>query len=154
MPVHYSIPVYYVCQCLAEMVMLEIDTLIYVLYSKESTTFFKFEIWCGVVGWGFGRNYKHLRSATPCSASKIKTCCANSEVFTFKPQTCLKFTGFKNARLEIARVRGRGSEISASLSHSRYFALALSHSRASRFLKPVDFRHALGFHVKTSRFYF
>ena len=60
----------------------------------------------------------------------------------------------KNARLEIARVRGRGSEISPSLSHSRSLALALSHSRASRFLKPVNFRHVWGFHVKTSRFYF
>ena len=43
MPVHYSIPVYYVCQCLSEMAVLETDTLIYVSYSKESTTFFKLE---------------------------------------------------------------------------------------------------------------
>ena len=47
----------------------------------------------------------------------------------------------KNARLEIARVQGRGSEISPSLSHSRSLALALSHSRASPFLKPENFRH-------------
>ena len=43
MTVTYSIPVYYVCQCLAEMAVLEIDTLMYVSYSKESTTFFKLE---------------------------------------------------------------------------------------------------------------
>lgn len=40
MPVHYSLPPYYVCQCLAEMVVLEINTLIYVFYSKQSTTCF------------------------------------------------------------------------------------------------------------------
>ena len=33
-------------------------------------------------------------------------------------------------------------------------ALALSWSRASRFLKTINFRHVGGFHVKTSRFYF
>ena len=62
----------------------------------------------------------------------------------------------KTERLEIARMRRRGSEISLApwLSHSRSLALALSHSRASRFLKPVNFRRVWGFHVKTSRFYF
>lgn len=40
MPVHYSLPPYYVCQCLAEMVILETNTLIYVSYSKQSATFF------------------------------------------------------------------------------------------------------------------
>lgn len=40
MPVHYSLPPYYVCQCLAEMVILETNTLIYVSCSKQSATFF------------------------------------------------------------------------------------------------------------------
>ena len=62
----------------------------------------------------------------------------------------------KTARLENARVRGRGSEIylASSLSHSRSLALAISHSRASRFLKPVYFRHVWDLHVKTSRVFF
>ena len=60
----------------------------------------------------------------------------------------------KNVRLENAKVGGRGSEISPSLSHTRSLALALSRSRASRFFKPVNFRHVCGFRVKTSRFYF
>ena len=61
----------------------------------------------------------------------------------------------KTARLNIARVRGWGSEIylPSSLSHSRTLAPSPSHSRASRFFKPVNFRHVWGF-VKTSRFYF
>ena len=62
----------------------------------------------------------------------------------------------KTENLENARVRGRGSEIylASSLSHPRSLALALSHSRALRFINPVYFRHVWGFHVKTSRFYF
>ena len=47
---------------------------------KREYNVFQIGIWCGVVGLGFGRNCKHLRSATPCSASKMKTCHANSEV--------------------------------------------------------------------------
>lgn len=47
--VHYSLPPYYVCQCLAEMVVLETNALIYVSYSKQSTTFFNvqfdWELW-------------------------------------------------------------------------------------------------------------
>lgn len=39
--VHYKFPEYYVCQCLAEMRVLETDRLIYVSYSAESTTFFQ-----------------------------------------------------------------------------------------------------------------
>lgn len=38
-PVHYSLPDYYVCQCLAEMFVLNTDRLLYVTYSGESTTF-------------------------------------------------------------------------------------------------------------------
>ena len=37
-PVHYALPEYYVCQCLAEMHVLKTDKLIYVCYSEESTT--------------------------------------------------------------------------------------------------------------------
>ena len=40
-PVHYCLPDYYVCQCLAEMFGLNIDHLLYITYSEESTTFFK-----------------------------------------------------------------------------------------------------------------
>ena len=41
LPVHYVLPEYYVAECLTEMVVLEIDTLIYASYSKESTRFLK-----------------------------------------------------------------------------------------------------------------
>lgn len=41
LPVHYTLPEYYVAQCLAEMVVLETDVLIYVSYSNESATFHK-----------------------------------------------------------------------------------------------------------------
>ena len=37
-PVHYALPEFYVCQCLAEMHVLKTDKLIYVCYSEESTT--------------------------------------------------------------------------------------------------------------------
>lgn len=37
LPVHYSLPEYYVAQCLAEMVVLQTDILIFVSYSNEST---------------------------------------------------------------------------------------------------------------------
>jgi hypothetical protein len=40
-PVHYKLPDYYVCQCLAEMYVLKTDQLLYISYSEESTTFFK-----------------------------------------------------------------------------------------------------------------
>jgi hypothetical protein len=39
--VHYSLPEYYVCQCLAEMVVLKTDQLLYVSYSETSTTVLK-----------------------------------------------------------------------------------------------------------------
>ena len=51
------------------------------------------------------------------------------------------------------RVRGRGSEIATVREKSRSLALALSRSRASRFLKPVHSRHVWSFYVKTSRFF-
>ena len=38
LPVQYSLPEYYVCQCLAEMHVLNTSKLIYVSYSKESST--------------------------------------------------------------------------------------------------------------------
>ena len=41
LPVHYSLPGYYVAQCLAEIVVLQTDILIFVSYSNESTTFHK-----------------------------------------------------------------------------------------------------------------
>lgn len=41
LPVHYTLPAYYVCQCLAKMVVLHTDLLIYVSYSRDSTTFHK-----------------------------------------------------------------------------------------------------------------
>ena len=40
-PVHYSLPEYYACQCLAEMVVLKTNKLIYLCYSKESSTVFE-----------------------------------------------------------------------------------------------------------------
>lgn len=39
--VHYSLPEYYVCQCLVEMVVLKTDQLLYVSYSETSTTVLK-----------------------------------------------------------------------------------------------------------------
>ena len=93
-----------------------------------------------VFRWG------HSRSRASPFYFKIKT-----RGFTWKLLTCMKFRPFKNARHEIARVRGRGSEISPSLLHSRSLALALSHSRASHFLKPVNFIHVWSFHVKNSK---
>ena len=50
--------------------------------------------------------------------------------------------------------RDRESARAKERDFSPSLALELSHSRASRFLKPVNFRHVWGFHVKTSRFYF
>ena len=41
LPVHYEIPTYYVCQLLAEMAALKVRDLIFVSYSKESSTLFK-----------------------------------------------------------------------------------------------------------------
>ena len=38
---HYTLPEYYVCQCLSEMVVLNTKLLIYVSYSEESTSFLK-----------------------------------------------------------------------------------------------------------------
>ena len=66
---------------------------------------------------------------------------AISRVLIWKLQTCLKFRPFRKRE-------ARDRELSHSLSHSRSLALALSLSRASRFLKPVNFRHLWGFHVK------
>ena len=40
-PVHYKLPEYYVCQCLAEMYVLKTDQLLYVTYSCTSTTVLK-----------------------------------------------------------------------------------------------------------------
>ena len=49
LPVHYSLPEYYVAQCLAEMFVLQTNILIFVSYSKESTAFhevhFDAELW-------------------------------------------------------------------------------------------------------------
>ena len=39
--VHYTLPDYYIPQCLAEMYVLRTDTLIYVSFSEESSTFLK-----------------------------------------------------------------------------------------------------------------
>ena len=41
LPVHYILPEYYVCQCLAEMVALNTNLLVYLSYSTESSTLFK-----------------------------------------------------------------------------------------------------------------
>ena len=41
LPVHYVLPEYYVAECFAEMVVLEIDTLIYASYTKESMRILK-----------------------------------------------------------------------------------------------------------------
>ena len=53
------------------------------------------------------------------------------------------FNNFKNARVESATAWERDK--------SRYLALALLRSKASRFLKGLNFRHVWSFHVKTSR---
>ena len=49
MPVHYKLPDYYVCQCLAEMHVLNTDLLIYMSYSASSCTVlkvkFSHELW-------------------------------------------------------------------------------------------------------------
>ena len=41
--VHYKVPTYYICQCLAEMSVLGVQGLIYACYTAESTTFFHLE---------------------------------------------------------------------------------------------------------------
>ena len=56
-----------------------------------------------------------------------------------------------NARLEIARVRGRGSEISPSLSHSRSLALAFS---SLAFFKTSIFHTRLRFSCENLAFLF
>ena len=59
----------------------------------------------------------------------------------------------KNARLDIAKVWGRGIiPLSFALSLPRPRILAFS--SLAFFLKPLHFRHVWGFHVKTSCFYF
>ena len=60
-----------------------------------------------------------------------------SEISTWKLQTYLKFRPFKKTREARDRESARAGERD----------VALSHSRASRFLKPVNFRHVWGFHV-------
>ena len=52
------------------------------------------------------------------------------------------------------KTRGEGSESATAREKSRFLALALSRSRATRFLKPINFRNVWSFHVKSSRFYF
>ena len=47
-----------------------------------------------------------------------------------------------------------GATVRQRMEKSRSLALALSRSRASRFLKPVNFIHVWSFHVQISRFYF
>ena len=64
-----------------------------------------------VFRWG------HSRSRALPFYLKIKTW-----GFHMKTPTCLKFRPFQNVRLEIARVRGGGSKISPSLSHSHTLA--------------------------------
>ena len=41
--VYYKVPVYYICQCLAEMSTLSVQGLIFACYTEESTTFFHLE---------------------------------------------------------------------------------------------------------------
>ena len=41
--VHYKVPTYYICQCLAEMSVLGVQGLIYACYTAEITTFFHLE---------------------------------------------------------------------------------------------------------------
>ena len=38
MPVHYTVPKYYVCQLMAEMAVMQVDTCVYICYTAESTT--------------------------------------------------------------------------------------------------------------------
>ena len=57
----------------------------------------------------------------------------------------------KNARLENARVRGRGSESATAREKSLPRILAISNLAV---FKRSKFRHGWSFHVKTSRFYF
>lgn len=54
-PVHYSLPEYYVCQCLAEMCVLKTDRLLYICYSKESSTVL--EVRFDGELWGMIHNY-------------------------------------------------------------------------------------------------
>ena len=64
-----------------------------------------------------------------------------------------EFIPLKNARLEIARVRGRGSEISPSLSYSRPLALALALSSLA-FFKTSKFQARFRFLCENIAFFF
>ena len=65
-------------------------------------------------------------------------------------------SGFKKktARIENARVRGRGSESATAREESCFHALALSRSRASRFFKRFKIQTSLEFSCENPTFLF
>ena len=94
-----------------------------------------------VFRWGHSRS-----RASPFNLKK------NREVFTRKPQTCLKSTGFKKREArecESVRAMERECDNEGEISFPRTLAIS-----SLAFLKPVNFRHVWGLNVKTSRFYF
>ena len=67
------------------------------------------------------------------------------EVFTWKPQTCLKFTGFKKREArecESARARERECDSEGEISFPRSRTLSFS---SLAFLKGLNFRHVWSF---------
>ena len=96
-----------------------------------------------VFRWG------HERSRASPFYLKIKT-----RGFHIKPETCLKFTGFKKREAreyESARARDRECDNDGEISLPRPRTLAIS---SLAFFKRYKLQTRLGFHVKTSRIYF
>ena len=96
-----------------------------------------------VFRWG------HSRSRAASFYLKI-----NREVFTWKPQTCLKFRPFKKREArdcESVRARERDFSLTVALSLPRHRTLAFS---SLAFFKTSKFQTRLRFYVKKSRFYF
>lgn len=75
--VHYSLPQYYVCQCLAGMFVFKTTKLIYMSYSKESSTVFEVtfdeDLWNTVWEMIIEIYYNDSPKVSAKLASKIKT---------------------------------------------------------------------------------
>lgn len=75
--VHYSLPQYYVCQCLAGMFVFKTTKLIYMSYSKESSTVFEVtfdeDLWNTVWEMIIEIYYNDSPKVPAKLASKIKT---------------------------------------------------------------------------------
>lgn len=71
LPVHYKLPEYYVCQCLAEMHVLNTNTLVYISYSESSSSFLKVRF-DGVL-WGMVMNEIEMLYDKELATKPVKT---------------------------------------------------------------------------------